>query len=258
MTRVRAIAVAVLAIGLFACTIARASGEGAAMLYNQGNAAYAAGDIDGAIERYEQARKQGSDDPRLFYNLGVAHMKNGELGQAIRYFAMARRRAPRDGDATHNLEFARERIADKLPDEDRSIAVRVTRLPLTAFTEGELALAFALLWTAGFAVLAFAWPRRHGEKMRRAIRASIAGVALSLLIAGYAVSHAVDTARSRAVVGIDELAVRSGPSVDDPTLFTIHEGLTLVVREVRGTWSLVAAPTGASGWVPNETLLPIG
>lgn len=236
----------------------RASGEGAATFYNQGNAAFLAGQFDEAVALYEKARGQGSDDARLFYNMGCAHLRAGRLGQAIRFFEMARVRAPRDADIRFNLDYAISRRADALPETDRSLVIRLARLPLERMTGSELAATGAALFVAGFFVMGAGWPRRREKRGRAVIAVSLVFVALAIVAGGYAFAHHREFHSPRVVVGADQLDVKSGPGLDNPTLFTVHAGMEARVRETRGTWTLVEIPTGFSGWAPNEALLPVG
>jgi hypothetical protein len=242
----------------FLSTAASASGEGAATFYNAGNAAFAKGDHSGAVENYLKARDQGADDARLFYNIGCAFLKSGKIGEAIRYFEMARMRDPRDGDIIFNLEFARTRIKDELPEKDSSLIVRIGSLPLRYFTLNELAAAAGGIFLAAFALMGIFWPLRRERRGLTAIVAGLCLLGVSILVAGYAIRQGIDIGGRRAVIGAAELPVKSGPAMENPTLFTVHEGLECRIREVRGTWSFIVIPTGFSGWAPNEALLPIG
>jgi len=237
---------------------AAASGEGAASFFNAGNAAFQSGDFSTAVENYQKARRQGSDDARLLYNLGCAFLKAGRIGPAIQHFEMARLRAPRDPDVNFNLEYARAQIVDALPDADQSLITRLGSLPLRRFTEDELWAQAGALFLAGFLVMGLAWPRRRGKRGRGAIIAGLVLIGLSFAASGYALAHQAEHGGRQAVIGAEKLDIKSGPGVENPTLFAVHEGLKCRVREVRGTWSLVEIPTGFTGWAPSESLLPIG
>ncbi len=248
-----------LIIAVFAFTsFAMASGEGAARLYNQGNEAFMAGDFEAAIDSYLQARGQGSDDSRLLFNLGCAYLKAGKLGPAIQYFESAKIRAPRDADLKFNLNFARAQMLDALPEEDPSVIEIIGAYPLINFTESELATVAGVIFIAAFFLGGAAWPYRRRKRGKTVIAVGMVLLCLSIAAGGYAVAHHLEFGGHRVVVGIGELAVKSGPGLDNPTVFTVHEGLTAKVREHRGAWSYIEIPTGFTGWAPNETLLPVG
>jgi uncharacterized protein YgiM (DUF1202 family) len=53
----------------------------------------------------------------------------------------------------------------------------------------------------------------------------------------------------RAVVMEDRADVLSGPADDNTVLFTVHEGTSLEVRNVRDGWYQVSLPNALSGWI---------
>jgi hypothetical protein len=243
---------------LLAPSAALSSEEGAATFYNTGNAAFLSGDFPKAVENFLKARDQGTDDPRLFYNLGCAYLKSGKIGESIRYFEMARTRDPRDEDTRVNLEFARSQILDELPDTDKSLIVLIGSYPLRNLSSNELVFGACAAFILSVVLIGAAWPRRRERTGLGVIIVGLCLLGASLVIAGYAVVQHVEFGGPRSVIGVKELQVKSGPGLDNPTLFTVHEGLESKIREVRGTWSFIEIPTGFTGWVPNEALLPIG
>ena len=257
MKKIRILVLAAIVILAFTFSVS-ASGEGAARLYNQGNAAFMKGDFDAAIKSYLEAKGQESDDPRLFFNLGCAYLKAGKLGPAIQYFESAKILAPRDKDLLFNLNFAQAQTLDALPEETPSFIEIVGGYPLRNFTESELAFSAGVTFIAAFLFMGIAWPYRRKKRGKAAIIIGIAMLGMSVILTGYAIMHHLEYGVHRVVVGARELAVKSGPGLDNPTVFTVHEGMTAKVRERRGAWSYIEIPTGFTGWAPNETLLPVG
>jgi uncharacterized protein YgiM (DUF1202 family) len=56
------------------------------------------------------------------------------------------------------------------------------------------------------------------------------------------------------VVIEQKVDVRSGPGTDNLTIFTIHEGIKVRVRESNGGWLQVNLPNGWNGWLPQSTV----
>jgi SH3-like domain-containing protein len=48
--------------------------------------------------------------------------------------------------------------------------------------------------------------------------------------------------------------VLSGPSTDNPTLFSIHEGLKVRIENEVQDWLQISLENGWNGWVKKETL----
>ena len=58
----------------------------------------------------------------------------------------------------------------------------------------------------------------------------------------------------RAVVLVEKVDVLSGPSDENVSLFTVHEGLQVRVRNQREGWVQILLPNGLNGWVPSPAL----
>jgi len=48
--------------------------------------------------------------------------------------------------------------------------------------------------------------------------------------------------------------VLAGPGENNATLFTVHEGLLIEVRDVRPDWIQVSLPNGLNGWLRREVV----
>lgn len=62
------------------------------------------------------------------------------------------------------------------------------------------------------------------------------------------------TAFQEAVVLSPEVAVTSGPGEENPTLFEVHKGLKVQVRNEAGEWVQVSLESGWSAWIRSESL----
>ncbi|MFO7675712.1 MAG: tetratricopeptide repeat protein [bacterium] len=225
---------------------------GAPSFFEQGNAAYEAGDYELAIAGYDSAARAPS--AAVFYNRGNARFKLGQLGRALADYRRARVLAPADPDVRHNLEFVRAYRPDRTLEIVNPLArlataaLRATGLPLARLATGFLA--FAALAGLGL----FALSRARGWLW--------AGVGLAVL-AGWSaaswLSWSAEVGPDQAVVTRPEQALRSGPGEEYKDILIVHDGLEVSVRERRGRWVLVQAPGGEGGWADSgavETIFP--
>jgi tetratricopeptide (TPR) repeat protein len=227
-------------------------------LYNAGNAAYAAGDYAGAVAKYEQARGVGASHPDLCLNLGNAYYQAGKLGRAVLNYERGLRLAPGDDDLRFNLRLARSRTKDAVerPEEGflgglaRQAADRVA-VPLAV----HLGVALYLLFCT--AVLVAVLARRRPVARGWAIAAAGAVLAVALLLSPLFYVVAARASAAEGVIVDPVVEVTSGPGKDFPAVFTVHEGMDVAVREVRGDWAQVTIPSGLSGWVPRAAYDPI-
>ncbi|HKY32782.1 MAG TPA: tetratricopeptide repeat protein [Candidatus Polarisedimenticolia bacterium] len=224
-------------------------------LFAAGNEHYAAGRFEEAAGHYAQLVNQGFDSPVVRYNLGNAHFKLGRIGAAILEYEKAARMDPADPDVQANLEFVRSLTADKPPEASaRTTGFFVERLLALTTPEQDALLFIGVYLLAGAAGAAAILARS------RRVRAGavLAGALMLPPMAAAGGALAWKTWRAgrvvEAVVLRERVDVLSGPGEENTTLFTVHEGLKVIVRGTQGSWSEVRLDNGLSGWVPGETL----
>jgi len=94
---------------------------------NRGNARYAKGDFDGAIEDYDEAIRLKPDDADAFYNRGNVRKAKGDLDGAIEDYDEAIRLKPDYAEAFYNRGDARQAKGDlvgAIEDYDEAIRLK--------------------------------------------------------------------------------------------------------------------------------------
>src|SRR5476651_761846 len=107
-----------------------------------------------AVSAYEALLAEGVRSPELETNLGAAYLRQGRRGPAALHFERALVLAPGDEDARADLQDLRRTNVDKLEGgNDQGPAEIFIRL-LAPLPGGVAAVALALFWTLGWALLA--------------------------------------------------------------------------------------------------------
>ena len=244
-----------LVLGCLSGVTASGGDREAAALFSSGNDLYTSGKYEEAAKRYRQLIGQGTRSAAVHYNLGNALFKLGQLGPAILEYEKAWKLAPGDPDVEANLEFLRTLTADK-PSEGRAqttsyfldqlINATTADQDATALTAFYL-LASALIGTR--IVSSSAWLRRVAAWGIAVLALPIALSAGLLCVKVYRSANTV-----HAIVMSERADVRSGPGEDNTTLFTVHEGLKVRLRDQQGSWWHVSLDNGLNGWLPSESL----
>jgi tetratricopeptide (TPR) repeat protein len=226
-------------------------------LFERANAAYEQGRFDEAAEGYRAVLRYRIQDPVLEYNLANAEFKLGHLGAAILHYERARRLDPTDPEIVANLEFARSFTFDRVEEPPVPAALaRVARLQDTIGPDRQAWIALAFTWVVA-GIVAWCSSRPGGWNARWGWT-----LATALLVAAaswgswYATWQRLE-GRALAVVQRDSVEVLAGPGSNNATLFTVHEGLTLLVRSEREEWLQVSLPNGLSGWIPRRAIEPV-
>jgi len=222
--------------------------------YNQGNALYRKGDYKEAIKKYQEALNFNFYNPDLFYNLANAYFRNGELGKSIQFYEKALRFKPRDLNIKTNLELAKQVIEDHIDLPPKNIIERVILKYYYFFSSKELILLTSIFFGTGFMMFFFMVISK-----RRRTKYLFLGLALiifsidSIFFITMSIKVTEHNSREYAVILANEINVKSGPKEIFTTVFTLHEGTKVMVRETRENWYFISLPNGMNGWLPKST-----
>jgi tetratricopeptide (TPR) repeat protein len=228
--------------------------ENLEQIFNRGNTAYEQGRYDEAVEAYRSVLRYRVQDPVLEFNLANAEFKLNNLGPAILHYERAHRMDPTDDDIRSNLDYARSFCLDRVEIPEQSVLVHWLQAAQNRLgSDGQAWIAAGLIWL-GAGLLAWRLSRPAGWSGRY-------GWLLALLLISIAVTsascyHTSQRLEGRRLAVVQKAAVEvlAGPSLNNPALFTVHEGLTLEVRTVREGWLQVSLPNGLNGWIDRTAI----
>lgn len=217
--------------------------------FQSGNAAYERGDFAAAESAYARAEAQGARDARLYYNRANALYRLGRLGPSVLYYEKARKLAPTDADILHNLNFARARAADKIPEPPANLLTQALWSLHTAYSpRGGIWIAFGL-FAAGFLVFALGL---FLPPLGRAFTVA-SGAVLFIMLLVFTPSLLYKLRQQgtavRAVVLQPVAELYSGPGDGYELLFRAHEGTVFTIVSREGEWLAVKLPDGRGGYV---------
>ncbi len=222
-----------------------APGGNAADSFAAAGKAYEAGRLPEARTRYERLLAVDEGGAAACYNLGNTWWRLNRRGQAVLWWERARRLAPRDEDIRFNLALARTAAQD----DDLPVGDILDRL----LTPVQLWwLVTALAWAVGAASGAGLWRGLPPARWRVALTCGLPALAL---LGGWLAWRTADLARSRGVVDVPQVEVRSGPGDQFPVGFTIPDGHRVLVVNRRPGWIEIGVPARSlKGWVPVESI----
>jgi hypothetical protein len=228
-------------------------------------AAFAAQRYPEAIAAYERAVAGGLRHPAVFYNLANAYFRAGQVGRAVLWYERALRLEPDFGDASYNLDVARETVAARLGKDQIKgasgdpfwvTAVHWLPLPVLALLVLVLdLLLFGLLIGLRFVPTGFL---RTGLGVG-AVFTLVFGLAAGVLF--YGRLHYLDRVNVSIVVS-DEVIMRETPDPTSREMPKLHAGLRVVMlREPTGAdgrpYARIQLANRVEGWVPKGSVEPI-
>jgi len=243
-----------LLLAMLVLSMAPVYGQTADEAFERGNEAYEAGDWAAAADEYRTVLDYRVADARVFYNLANAEFRMGRLGPSILHYEKARRLDPADADIQGNLRFVQGYRFDRVEIEDSfALLDALHGVQARLSLDGQAWILVALLWIAGaLLALGFSRPGKFGP----AHGWPLAGLATLILLASLSWWDTYERLERRelAVVMAPAAEIVAGPGPSNPSLLTVHEGLTVVVLDDRGDWIQVSLPNGINGWIATRAI----
>ncbi len=212
-----------------------------------------------AMAEFQAADHLTPDNVFTLYNWGLAAYKVDQKGLALGLWRRALDVDPGFSPAQSALQFARTQLPEQIfsPPGDflESLKVNVVRgLSL----DGLLLVNLLLLAFAGWLFL------RYRGRLKRAYEDELpkppfpwicaAFAALFLASVALLAMKGVTESEIRATAIENNLPLRTGPSEDMNSIFSILEGTEVLVAKVDNDWTLITYPGGMTGWVPTKSL----
>ena len=240
----------------FFSSFAEANENTAKTFFEQGNSYYSEGKYHKALSAYQSADSLGVVSPELYYNLGNTYYKLGDYPLAIYYYKKVLKYNPGDKAAKQNLELARSKTIDKFEIIPQSPFTKMWHsiiLLTTAKSWTYIALLFVFLAFAAFVLYRFG---NSVSVKRMYFVLGLSLLTLSLLSAffGYE-NQQYFTQNKEAVVVAPTIDIYSEPANKGAKLFTIHEGVEVIVEDELNGYVKIKLPNDKTGWIDKKYLM---
>ena len=206
---------------------------------------------------WERCLHLGVRDFRVHYNLGNAWFRLGDLGRSILHYHKALLIEPNDQDARANLEHAETLRIDK--EEKREIdplfaALWSLHSAISPALGARLLLAAALLIGLLGCALLFVRGRKQTLTVVTLllVMAATFPVALSVGYKAWSIEW-----EPRAVILEQVIDIRSGPTIKDQVVATLHAGTIVEPLRREGEWVNIKVTEGLEGYLRATELAPI-
>ena len=223
----------------------------AAQDWNAANELYAQGDYTTALDNYLAIERSDMVSADLYYNIGNCYYKLADIPHAVLYYKRALKLNPRHADAANNLEIAQASVQDRIDSVPRFILAQwIDNLKYSMSSDGWAWLTIGLF---ALVVLLMTGFRQLGSVSARKASFVLACVlfVLTLCTFSLSLSQRADALSDKGAVVMSPVSsVKSSPGTSGTSLFIIHEGTVLEVKDVVGDWYRVTIADGREGWIP--------
>lgn len=221
----------------------------------EGDSAYMKSDYISAIEVYENILKRG-EAAELYYNLGNCYYKTDDIAKAILNYERALLLQPGNNDIRANLEVAYSKTIDKVEPVPEIFFISWIKSLINSMSVDAWAacgiVSFILFIVS---LYLFVFSKQIVVKKMGFFLGGILLIASisSNLFASYQKKRLVE--RDFAIVMIPSITVRSTPSDSGTSLFVLHEGRKVTIKDnSMKEWKEIRLEDGKVGWVSAEAI----
>lgn len=227
-------------------------------LLKKGNAAYAAAQYKQALAAYQQVADAGYASVALYFNIANAHYKLANIPEAILNYEKAAKLAPGDEDIQLNLKLANLKITDRIEEVPEFFLITWWKGFIFFFSAGLLSVFTVISFILGFVLLIAYLFLTDLLPKKMAFYTGMVILALGLLsLLMVNVQSGYLNAYSQAIVFSGAADVKSGPDQKQKTLFVIHAGTKVKVKENNNGWINIVLSNGNSGWIASADVKEI-
>lgn len=221
----------------------------------EGDSAYKNNNFDLASKIYESVLKRG-ESADVYYNLGNSYYKAGEIAKAVLNYERALLLQPGNGDIRANLEIARSKTIDKVDPVPEIFFISWIKAIINSMSIdawGNIGIFAFILFIVSLCLFIF-------SKLIVLKKTGFIGCILFLILTLCAnlFAHQLKERlvnRDQAIVTTASVAVRSTPSESGTSLFILHEGRKVSIKDnSMSEWKEIRLEDGKVGWVPMSSI----
>ena len=221
----------------------------------EGDSAYMRNDYASAIQIYEALLNRG-EAADIYYNLGNSYYKAGDIAKAILNYERALLLQPGNGDIRANLEIARSKTVDKVEPVPEIFFVSWTKSLINSMSVDSWAVCGVVCFILLIVSLYLFIFSKQIVLKKAGFISSIVFLAVTILANVFANQQKDElTNRNSAIVINPSVTVRSTPSESGTSLFILHEGHKVGVKDgSMKDWKEIRLEDGKVGWVPASAI----
>ena len=221
----------------------------------EGDSAYMKNDYASAIQIYEALLNRG-EAADIYYNLGNSYYKAGDIAKAILNYERALLLQPGNGDIRANLEIARSKTVDKVEPVPEIFFVSWTKSLINSMSVDSWAVCGVVCFILLIVFLYLFIFSKQIVLKKAGFISGIVFLAVTILANVFANQQKDElTNRNSAIVINPSVTVRSTPSESGTSLFILHEGHKVGVKDgSMKDWKEIRLEDGKVGWVPASSI----
>lgn len=223
--------------------------------FEKGNTLYQKGKYEQAITEYESVLATKQHSAELYFNLGNCYYKLNKVAPAIYNYEKALVLNPDDTEIANNLKFAQKLQIDEIKVIPQVGFAKMIHDFTSIFhynTWAWISVGLSTLFLLCF--LGYYFSRFTLTK-----RIFFFGMFALLLLLLISVTTAISEknhyeSEKPAIVFAEMVLVKSEPQKASNTVFTLHEGTKVFIKESLDNWNKIQLTDGTEGWIEKTAI----
>ncbi len=216
---------------------------------------YKSGNYQKALEYYKQIEQMGNTSAYLYYNIGNAYFRTHNIAKAILYYERAKLLNPNDPDIDHNLKFANTFITDKINELPEPFYLTWFRNFTYLFSPNTWAWGALILFITICTLIFFNFLTSSLllSKVIKTAAAFLFVIWIITIISAYS-SYQRATSKKYAIITTETVEIKSSPDEKSTSLFVLHEGTKVYIKDTFEDWVEIRIADGNTGWIKENDL----
>jgi tetratricopeptide (TPR) repeat protein len=223
--------------------------------FEKGNNLYQKGKYEQAILEYESILATKQHAAELYFNLGNCYYKLNKVAPAIYNYEKALVLNPDDSEIVNNLKFAQKMQIDEIKVIPQVGFAKMIQDFTSIFhydTWAWISVGLSTLFLLCFMGYYF-------SRFTLTKRIFFFGMFALLLLLLISVSAAISEknhyeSEKPAIVFAEMVLVKSEPQKASNTIFTLHEGTKVFIKETLENWKKIQLTDGTEGWIEKTAI----
>lgn len=223
--------------------------------FEKANNLYQKGKYDQAIIEYNRILASQKHSAELYFNLGNCYYKLNKVAPAIYNYEKALVLNPDDFETINNLKFAQKLQIDEIkviPQVGFSKIIRDFTSIFHYNTWAWISVGFGFLFLICFCGYYFSGFTSTKRLYFFGMFALLLLISIGILSAIAEKNHFQN--EKPAIIFSELTLLKSEPQISSNTIFTLHEGTKVFIKETLASWNKVQLTDGSEGWIEKKTI----
>ena len=229
-----------------------AQSEGVKKHYKSGLEFYQNREYTNAKSVFLSILENNWESPQLYYNLGNTFYRLGNIPGSIWSYEMCLLHNPNHSDAKFNLKLANINVKDRIAIPDPPIYLKIYNLIKERFSTNRWLTILLIISILYFSIVLI--QKLFVVDLYLDFFKNLFLIIFLITMTFFTHSFWSNSKQSNGIIYKKSVNILSEPNTESTTLFQVHEGLKVSIKQTSRNWLEIELLDGKSGWLSKEQI----